>query len=564
MDYFEAHEEKKKDLADLNKRRDTDLALVTSYEYEMLDANNEKIKSLIHVTMNRLRVFKTYVLASLDKADEKVVVESDDESVDTAIIENFIRYGFNSANLKLITGGGYKLEPFFDEQACMTGEVAALVLFEMIQAKGETESYLNTDITPWDARYITYEKGAEGLAWGAYEVKMSKGVIESEKWAIKNKFEITGKSAKVLNIWASDRNYVYVDGKLKFEQENPYGFVPICVQKVPIGTMMTGKDSLLYQGESIFFLVRDIIKEYNRCLSVLQSLNLLAVKPPLKQKKKGGGKASKHEDLAGLGTTVVMEPDEDVQRVDFGDAQRSMVFALREINKALDDGTLNRIMLGDIPGDMSAVALIQVEQGQGQVYMPRLGTRGLLKKQIAQMFIKQTLAMESSQIEVGTPGHKKTFKTKDIEGEYEIQFKYANKSPETDFARLSLARQYKDSDLMPELTILADVMKRDDPEGDLMELHRQRLRRIVPALRIYDGLLSLATIYEKGDETAGPEIDITETFLNVSLDQLESGNIPQAEPEPTPGEPIIPAIGGGRSSAQKAADLQRTPGEEEE
>ncbi len=547
-DWLQLHKDRKKELEGLNKRRDIDNKLVTSYFYTMRDVKDKRIKDIVNVTMNRLKVFKAYVEASLNKADEKVVVESDDEKIDTAEIEEIIKASFRSANYRLKKRGEFSLEPYFDQQSCIRGEVAARVLFQMVDGK------LDTDITSWDARFLTYDRSKDGLAWGAYETFKSRGTIESEAWAIEKGFTINGKEAEVIDLWTPEVNLIYVDEVLKYEQENPFGYPPICVQKVPIGSMLADKDSIQYQCESIFFLVRDLIDEYNRCVSIMQTHNLKAIKPPVKQKRREpGAEPSEYEDIVGMGSNTAMLPDEDVATIDFGDAKNSMVFALQEINKALDDGTLSRITLGDLPGEMSAVALIQIEQGQGQVFMPRLGTRGLEKQQISEMFIDQIINLGESSVDIGTPGHKQTFQVSKLAGEYEIVFRYSNKSPDTDFARLTMAQAYKKADLMDEKTIMTDIMKRDDPEGDLNKLYRQRLRSVSPNLRMLDGLMALAKQVEDGDESAKTEIDIIEAELGVSIDQILSGNLPV----PEAAQPALPLA--ERSSAQKAADLQRSP-----
>ncbi|KKN33645.1 hypothetical protein LCGC14_0801840 [marine sediment metagenome] len=551
-DYLQLHKDKVLERADLNKRRDSDNELLTSYKYEMTDSKDKKLEDIIHVTMNRLKVFAAYVEAALNKADEKVNVTSEDEKIDTAEIEDYIKAGFASANLRLVTRGDFALDPYFDQQACRRGEAAARVMFQMVEAKEGVEPYLDADITQWDTRYITYETGSDGLAWGAYETTKSKGMIESSKWALESNFTMSGKSAEVIDLWTPEENIIYVAEKEVFKQTNPWGFVNVCVQKVPIGSMLADKDSLQYQCESILFLVRDLINEYNRCVSLLQTLNIKSVKAALQEATKG--EAHTFEEINASGSVTPVETPGAIAQIPYGDAKNSMILALQEIKEALDDGTLARIMLGDLPGEMSAVALIQVEQGQGQVYMPRLGTRGMLKQQIALMFIKQTKDLGT--VNLGTPGHRKDYKMSDMEGEYDIEFVYANKSPETDFARLSLGREYKEADMLDELSILTDVMKRDDPEGDQRKLFRQRLRRISPNLQMLDGLMALAKAVEDGDESATVEIDIIEAELNVSLESVLAGNLPQSEEQG--GQPVNEPLA-VRGSAQKAADLKKTP-----
>jgi hypothetical protein len=190
--------------------------------------------------------------------------------------------------------------------------------------------------------------------------------------------------------------------------------------------------------------------------------------------------------------------------------------------------------------------------------MPRLGTRGLLKQQAAEMIIEQIIQLNQSTFELGTRGHKRKFQKRILEGEYEIEYVYTNKNPESDYARLSMGKAYEG--VLDELTILDDILKRDDPEGDLAKIRSQRLRQLVPVLQIYDGIDSLAKRYEDGDESAAVEIEIAEKYLGVTIDQLNSGQLPQINgSQPPGGQPELPIIAGERSSSRKAADLAKTP-----
>jgi len=560
MDYLKAHQEKKEELKDLNERRDKDYQLVTSYAYKMTwPGKTTEVSNAINVTMNRLKVFAAYVKASLAKAEERSFIESEDTKVKKDEIKDFVDAAFQTANYKLFTQGETAIEPYMDEQACLRGEIAALVVCEMMPAKDGKEEYLDINIPHLDTRSLTYERGSDGLAWMGYETTKTKGMIESESWFEKSNITQAGKEALVLDMWTPEENIIYIDQKEVFKQPNPFLYVPGCVQKVPIGTQVAAKDSLKYGCESIFFLVRDLIEEYYRCVSVLQTLNFLAIEAATQEYAPQSNEAQPVAELR-PGSNVPVEAPNAISLIPYGKAERSMILALQEINKAINDGTLARITMGDLPADITAVALVQVEQGQGQVYMPRLGARGLLKEQIAPMIISQCQALGQSTIELGVPGHKRIWRLSDLEGEYRIGYKYANKSPETDFARVSMAKSYVD--IIDELSILTDVLKRDDPEGDLRKLNRQRLRVLVPNLRIYDGLLALAEAHEEGDESAAAEIAIAEAQLGISAEQMLAGNLPQAgQKQPT--QPVGIPLLANKSSAQGAADLIRTPAEEE-
>ena len=562
-DPLQLHKEKKQELSDLHKRMDDDQALVTKVDYVMKDKAGKAVDNVISMQGNRPQVFTAYVEAALNKADEKVYVESDDESLDTSVIEDAVRDIFASANMKRRKQGKWNLEPVLDQYNCRRGGGGIRVMSQIIAGK-DGKPYIDVDMSPWDRRYTTIIMGSDGMAQAGLEMIKKKDVIESERWAQKQSYTISGKSATTVEIWTPEANYIYVDDKKVFEQKNPWGFVPVVYQEVPIGSMLGDDDNARYEGESIYFMIRHLIPEFNRLVSILQTKNFEAVKPPIQVKTDKDLDSDFYENATAPGSATEVEDINAIHPIHFEEIKRSALVLLQEINSAIDDGSLSRIMLGELPsGGLSAVALLQVEQGQGQVYMPRLGTRGLQKQGAAEMAIAQILASGQTAIELGVRGHKKSYKVVKLQGEYDIGFVYTNKNPETDYARLSIAKGY--IGMLDELTILSDILKRDDPEGDLAKLKRQQLRQIVPPLQIYDGLISLSKLYEDGDESVAPEIAITEQYLNITIDQMKSGQLSQQGQVQEPSrETELPVLAGEKSSAKKASELKLSLPEETE
>jgi len=556
-DPLKLHDEKKAELADLYKRMDDDQDLITKVDYVMKDKAGKAVDNVISMQGNRPQVFAAYVEAALNKADEKIYVESDDESLDTSVIEDAIRDIFDSVNAKRRRQGLWGIDPVLDQFNCRRGGGGIRVLCQELPGT-DGEHYIDIDMSPWDRRYTTVIMGSDGIAQAGLEMTKAKDVIESESWAIEQGFTISGKSAVTVEIWTPKANYIYVDKNLVFEQANIWGFVPVVFQNVPIGSMLSDEDNAVYEGESYLFMIRHLIPEFSRLVSILQTKNFEAVMPPIQVKTDGNLDNDFYVKATAPGAATPVKDLNAIHPIQFEGIKQSALVLLQEINSAIDDGSLSRITLGALPsGGLSAVALLQVEQGQGQVYMPRLGTRGLQKQGAAEMAIAQILALKQSSIELGAKGHKKVYQTAKLQGEYDISFVYTNKNPESDYARLSIGKGYVG--VLDELTILSDILKRDDPEGDLAKLKRQQLRQLVPPLQIYDGLVSLSKLYEDGDESVAPEIEIAEQYLNITLDQMKAGQLPQqGQVEQPSGETEIPVIAGGVSSSKKAADLKRT------
>lgn len=553
-DWLQLHKDRKAEFADLYQRMDDDAKLITNVKYVMRGLDEKPVPHVTGVMTNRPAIFAAFVEASLNRADEKVTVESDDESLDTAVIEDAIKRLFIQANLRRRQQGSPNVEPYIDQQSCLRGRAVQPLLIQ------ESDEGITIDMPKWDARYVTYAYGVNGLKFAACEMKKTRAMLESEAWAVKKGITLSGKTGDVVDIWTEEEHLIYLDGVKVLEESHIFGFVPVVVQIVPIGLMFSDDGILKNEGESIFALIRYLISEFNRLVSIMQTHNMRSLFGSTQEYVKDGGDSHNPTEINTPNANVPVDAPGAISLIPYTEVRQSAILLLKELSVALDDGSLSRITLGQLPGPMSAVALVQVEQGQGQVFMPRLGNRGLAKQALAEMAIAEMEALGLTKFELGNPGHKNQINMADLEGEYNISYVYSARTPETDFARWSLARQVEGK--LDDETILRDIVKRDDPEGDLAKLRRQQLRGISRTLVIYDGLEALAKLYEDGDKTMAAEIDIVEAELGVDIDEILAGKVPfGAGGTKPPTEEALPTfgIGGGRSSAKKAADLIRSP-----
>ncbi|KKN21270.1 hypothetical protein LCGC14_0927010 [marine sediment metagenome] len=552
-DFLALHKDKVKEFEQINSRRDTDNRLITSHIFTLKDLKDQRIDDVLSVTMNNIKIFTAFVEASLNKADEKVVVETENANIDTTTVENYIRAYYRSANLRLRSRGEWQIDPFIDQQNTRRGESALRIITQTIPAFEGKDAFLDTNITTWDTRFMTYETAINGLAWAGYETQKSRGAIEAEPWALSIGFSPQEEKAKVLEGWTLEENLIYVGETLVFTQPNPFGFVPVVVQAVPMGSMLADEDSLRFQKESILFLVRDLIDQYNLAVSILQTLNLKAIKAATQEVVASGQEPSEFNEVNMMGSNTGVSTPNAISQVPYGDAKNSMILALQEINKQIEAATLSRITLGDLPGELSAVALLQIEQGQGQVFLPRLATRGLLKQQAAEMFIKQTLMLQETTVEVGSPGHRTSYKTSDLEGDYDIEYFYTSRNPDTEFARGRMAKEMEG--ILDPVTIKDEILRRDDPEGDQRKLVISEAVAESPALQKWDRLIKLREAEEMGDEQAADMAQILELEWNITLEDLLAGRLQREAPR----QPTAPLqLEGPRNSNEVAADIQRT------
>lgn len=567
-DYKKLIEDKKTELGPLHGRMDADRELVELAKYALKDVDNKDVPNSISVTLNDPAVFAANVESSLGKASEQVVVDSDDKNLDTAYIEDLVRASFAAANSRLVKAGKFPLNPFTDQQMCRRGRGAARCLFRM--SGKDKEKTLIADIVPWDARYVYYKTGLDGMDWVAYETTRLKGRLREEY----PKANITGEDtdeAKVWDIYDKKNNEIWVDETQAFEQKHPYGYPPVVVQVVPMGSMLADKDSLAYQGESIFFLIRDLIPELNRLVSIIQSLNMQALDNALLWKSELGIGATKeqvpkHKDLTKPGSVTAADLQGGAEPVNYGELKRSAYLLHSMIETRIQRGSLSSIDLGTLNFQLSAVALIEIGEGRDQVFLPRLGARGLLNQQLAEMIIEQILQTDATSVQIGSRGHKRSFDVSKLKGEYEIAFKYFIKSPKIDVARFSMASAA--GALIPDKSKRRDILQREDPEEDERQLRWEEAERLSPAIKMNRVIMDLLELAKRGDKHAEFEAELLSAEMGMNIKQLLAGDtkqIPKVEEAAKP-EPLVPLFGkaGAQSSARKAAELQAEPREGEE
>jgi len=483
----------------------------------------------------------------LGATSESRIVESESKDFDTAYVEDFQKAAFEAANDRLLLQGGFELEPFFDEQGCIRGRGAARCLFRM------DKGILVPDITPWDSRFVYYSIGRSGLDWAAYETIRSKADIKAEYGIV-----IEGEDAPILDVWDTKHNEVWMGTELIKEQKYNYGFTPVVIRIVTLGSMLVGKDALSRQGESIFFLIREAIPELNRVVSIMQTLNLKSVKPPMKQKRKGGGQASDYDDVTDMGTITPMEPEEDVLPIDYGDAKRAASIAYNIMQRSLEEGSLSSVDLGIIGSPPpSAIALIQIKEGRDQVFTPRLKFKSQMKEGLADMFTEQVLQIGGT-VELGVKGHKRKFQTSKLKGEYTTTYSYHAKSLKVDAGLYTLAAAA--GNLIPDVAKRRDILQREDPDEDERQLRWEEAERLSPAIKMNRTIRNLMEMAERGDKDAILEAELMSAEMGMNLKQMLTGQMTQMPKPEKKQEPkqVVSMFGGAEGRPRQPVEEGET------
>lgn len=552
-DYYKLIQEKKREQSELDKRMQADADLLYLIPFILKDSAGKAVPDIVNITLNRPAVFGANVVASLGNAKQQGVVESDDKKIDTHEIESFLDAAFSTADRKLLKAKLPLLNPFADVQFCFRGRTARRVI--LTQKNGQTF----IDIMPWDGRYV-YELPDTAMG---YETLRTKAEIEKD-YGEEVALKVSGvKDIPVIDVWAKTHNEVWVQNFKVLEQGHSFGFTPVVSQAVLLGygPALLDKNWKKHEGESIFFMIRDIVPELNRLASILQTLNMNEIKRALQYNNPDGSPQDEPPDRPRMGDMVSVGKG-GIEPINMGEARLAAQMLYNIMEKAFQEGSYTDIDIGNVQQPFSAVALVTIGENKDMVYMPRLAAKELLNVATAEMLVQQALLMGGS-VELGAPGHKKSFSTTKLQGEYGINYKYFVKSPKIDIARMSVAEAA--AKWYPRSYIYSDVLQVEDPEGMMREWSRQEAAQISLGVKMHRIIMDLLEQAEtNNDEEAAREAQIMALELGLTLEQVKAGQIQPQLPEPETTEPMLPLLGeggqiGGLSPSKVASNLQKTP-----
>ena len=524
-------------------------------KYVLSDRAGKAIPDIINVTLNKPAIFAGQVFSSLGSCSQQTVVTSSKGSIDTHYIEEFQDAAFNAANLRLRKRGGQaSLNYFTDVQLCIRGRAARRILFRLADKKDVEDGNakeigeLIPDVNSWDTRYVTFERGNNDFKWAAYHIDRNWAATEEQYGLLMQKYGVYKEGehpvkANICDIWTPDHNEVWVEGKQILEQKHDYGFTPVVMEVVALGygNILMEEDRLQHEGESIFFMIRDVIPELNRLVSLLQTLN---------QRQLLGSMKNITEDLQSEPpdfpkSMEVVNVEKDLLPIDYGDARRSAEMVYQILERALQQGSINDIDLGNLNFPLSAVALVTVGENRDKIYLPRLDAKAYLNQGMAEMITKQILQLGESSIELGTPGHTRNFNLSKIEGEYETTYKYYVKSPQLDVAKITMGAEALKLGVDRE-TVYTDIMQYEDPKGMIQKFYSQIAEDLSPLLKRKRIIRSLLQQAEDDDnEEAAWDAMTLAAEMGMTLDQIKAG-AEVAPPEPQPqGAPLLPLLGQG-------------------
>ena len=532
-------------------RADADFFNMVSNTDKLLDATDHEIVNSVHVLLNDIATFTWEVETELNSAIENIEVTSENKRFDTAYVERFIRTGFIEADKLLSAKGMFPFNPFIDQQAFRRGRASSYCHFHF------DEKEFITEITPWDTGYVVPENDNKGLYYLAGKFYRSESnVLAEHPEALGN--TSSGTNNEILRILSRDTDEIWIGDKLIKELPNKLGYVPAVYRMVPMGSMLQDQNTIQYQGESGIFLIRLLFKELERIASIIQTQALKTVDQALQVEKSptdSSGNANPQktvDELNSPGSVTETPTGSRYEHMPLGQLQAIYSLLYQMIQERMQRGTSQTFR--NIANPPTATQIMMEAQEQGNIVMPRLDTRGLLKQDLAYMFIKQTIsAAEKAKVSTVKLGNQE-FDVSKLKGEYEIEFKYHFNDPRMDAARQSLATAQRGQ--RPDAWILRNTLMSEDPDEEERQLAIEKARRENPLVAMDWEITKLLEAADEGDPYAEDQaMALAMVWIPAAKQAMEGLLTPNRPEELKPGQPIVPllserATGGGQNAAQ--------------
>ena len=510
---------------------DADLFNLVKLHNHVLDVEGHEIANSIYIVLNDPGRFAWDVETALGSAVEQISVTSESRRFDTAYVENFIKVAYTEADKLNALKGNYPLNPFIDQQNCRRGSEAAMFYFHL--DKGIVIPTLNL----WDTGYFVASYDGKGLAATGYKSYRSKDQILAEYPDVKISEE---KDIEVLYIMARDSTELYIAGDEVKKLPNQLGYVPVVYRRVPLGSMLMDRNSVKRQGESILFLLRDLVPELDRLVSIIQSLNLQELDHALQEDKTADGYTTgvipTVDEVTKPGTINEVK-GQGFTKMPIGEIRNQADLLHKMIQDRIDRAGLNNFQT--LLNPKTATEIMAISQKQEVSILPRLANRGLLKQDGAEMIIKQIIDEAErhglSDVKLGN----QTFQVAKLRGEYKIEFKYSFKDPTVDAARQSMAVAQRGQ--RPDSWILRNTLMSDDPDEEERLLAAEKARRESRLVDLDWKITKLLEAADDGDPYAEDQAkELAIEWITIAKQEMSGMMAPPQGAEVKPQQPMLP------------------------
>jgi len=489
-------------LSGLYNRMDATRDLVYMAPYSLMDwAGKKKLTHVVNVTGNKGASHIHRIVSSLIDTHWQNVVEGDITGLQARHIEQFLDDNLAQTDIYLKEEYGItSLNDWLCNHVCVRGPIGVQWMSYI-----DEEEY-KIHCLPADMRWTPFVM-SRWVAPITFRTKDDLDV-ELEKYAkraeagggIFEKFKIEKETdIEVRDYWSAEKNELWIERKKVFWQPNTSGIIPFVIVMPPSGFMLRDKGYMAYESEDALFLIRNLIGEMNRNLSVEQTFAFRQLYPAYEREVPPEEfDAMPPEPAPKTGETKKTPTGQRAQVVETGDMNRASQVARQDILSMIDEGAPLQPKSYNQPPPAITVAT-EVEL-LNQLQYSRVQGLKVFRENLCRHIIEMFLKL-SGEVSVGKRGKKRQYSVSQIKDpeKYTIECQQMSKNKRLEI--VNEARALAMWGKAPMKYILRDILKVEDPDGWMREMELEEARRSDPVI----ALLDMAVKYvEEADEIDDP------------------------------------------------------------
>ena len=557
-DFYKMVTDKEGEFQALFARMDTDKELLIQKEFTLFDKDDREAPDVENLTLNDAAVFAARVQANLIGANMQTVVEGEKlKDEETHLFEDFFRDYTLAVDGDLQMKDIPSLMAWNVQQILGRGRVASRVTLTM-----DGDKFIH-GILPLDTRYLIYDYGVKGLKWVAYKTQRTKDQVFDE-YAI----ELNKSNAIITDLWIDEEEIVFIEKDIVKQEKHGFDELPFVIQVCPLGLMFQDDDRILYNGESIFYLNRNLYEAKNKVASILNTLNMYSLFGGLQYESEAGILAKRPEKPPyGKRFVIPVDKGGGYKPMPVSDIRMATRLLYSILDSAIQDGSLARISYGTLQFPLSAVGMAELKEAEDPVYLPRLQALSLYYQRLYRMVLNQYVGRKMN-VQLGEPGFQKEYPWAKLDKPVSITFKFFATSAKQRIANTSVATAEKALGL-PEDWIFRNTLELENPTEVISQRRAELAEKIDPAIALYKLAHSLL------DEEQEIEAELILQQLETMLRQRNQPRMPQPplqapgamqralseEPKQLrPGETLLPLLGKGgqrpRVPAEKLPEVE--------
>lgn len=548
MDTLTIIKNRMEELKPLHDRMDRtrDSVYNTEYLMETLDSKagaRKYLGNVINVKMPYAPIIANTIINDLMDAFRQTIVEGNIPATMQRMIEEFIDDNRDAANERLVNSPWHaSLFEIWSSHVCIRSFIGVRWASQIIDGK------YHIDCLPLDMRYVAYEYGNDGLNWVNNRSFRSKSSLEIQyaKELKEKGVSIQGKADVLIQVddwWSSEKKELYVGDKLLVEQKNPFGKPPFVIAAPATGFMLRDKGYVAHDSEDILFLIRDILDELNRTISIEQTKAFETLRPPYvepveKVDAKPAGK------VPVTGQVKKYKKGEEPQLLETPDVNRAFLTAREDLSKVLQMGGVNDIDLGNVSQTVSAVWITAQAGIRKKFSGPRLKTISQAEQALARLMIEQAknaveLEEGSPDIVVGGIGRKRTYTAEKLgdPDKYTIRYEFRSQSKTEEIANLA---QFEAAPDLPYEWRLEHILGADDPKGIIRMKDFEEAKRSDPVIGLSEMGISLAREAEQIEDEQEADLKKLQSMMLIERAVALLKQRLQPAPMALPGEEVTP------------------------